>query len=284
MREGESDGRERGERRVPEGLEGDTRVDVEGDGFVGVRSRAKKGSFRVESKWFDVEVLEQKGKVQVLIVERKGGVSSWVRLGPNSTGCFIDGLKACIGTAGTGTWERQWKDSGRSFLMVRDQNKGGLFIRLGVTDLGNKRFSIYIPKGNGDKNGWVLMAEMLRRLGCYDREMSVQTKGATFQRPLTGKTYAEAMVQSKEKESAMVRVELGKRELSRSMGKLVHCLVGSWDTSYGRGDDLRDWGTKLAKFWSLKGNLGIAKVERGKALLEFEILAEAEKALKIGGF
>ena len=155
VREGESDGRELGERRVPEGLEGDTRVDVEGDGFVWVRSRVKKGSFGVESKRFDVEVREQKGKVQVLIVERKGGVSSWVRLGPNSTGCFIDGLEASIGTAGTGTgtWERKWKDSGRSFLMVRDQNKGGLFIRLGVTNLGNKRFSIYIPKGNGDKNG-----------------------------------------------------------------------------------------------------------------------------------
>ena len=284
VREGESDGRERGERRVLEGHEGDTRVDEEGDGFVGVRRRAKKGSFGVESKWFDVEVREQKGKVQVLIVERKGGVSSWVRLGSNSIGCFINGLEACIGTAGTGTWERQWKDSGRSFLMVRGQNKGGLFIRLGVTDLGNKRFSIFIPKGNGDKNGWELMAGTLRRLGGYDGEMSFQTKGATLLRPSTGKSYAEAVVQSKVKESAAARVELGKRELSRSMGKLVHCLVGSWDTSFGKGEDLREWGTKLAKFWCLKGKLGIAKMERGKALLEFEFLAEAEKALKIGGF
>ena len=47
VREGESDGRERGERRAPEGLEGETRLDAEGDGFVGVRSRAKKGSFGV---------------------------------------------------------------------------------------------------------------------------------------------------------------------------------------------------------------------------------------------
>ena len=127
------------------------------------------------------------------------------------------------------------------------------------------------------------MAGMLRRLGCNDREMSFQTKGATLLRPSTGKSYAEAVVQSKEKESAAARVELGKRELSRSMGKLVHCLVGSWDTSFGKGEDLREWGTKLAKFWCLKGKLGIAKMERGKALLEFEFLAEAEKALKIGG-
>eukprot|EP00261_Vitis_vinifera_P025202 XP_010657916.1 PREDICTED: uncharacterized protein LOC104881030 [Vitis vinifera] len=128
------------------------------------------------------------------------------------------------------------------------------------------------------------MAEMLRRLGCYVREESLPKKGATLLRSSMGKTYVEAAVQSKEKETAVVRVELCKRELSRNMGKLVHCLVGSWDPSSGKGDDLRGWGTKLAKFWSLKGNLGIAKLERGKALLEFEVLAEAEKALKIGGF
>ena len=34
----------------------------------------------------------------------------------------------------------------------------------------------------------------------------------------------------------------------------------------------------------MKGNLGIAKLEKGKVLLEFEVLAEAKKALKIGGF
>ena len=49
-----------------------------------------------------------------------------------------------------------------------------------------------------------------------------------------------------------------------------------------RGDDLRSCGTYLANFWSLKGNLGLAKLERGKVLLEFEFLAETEKALKIG--
>ncbi|RVX02423.1 hypothetical protein CK203_031204 [Vitis vinifera] len=237
VREGESDGRERGERRVPDGHEGDE----EGEGFVGVRSRAKKGGFGVESKWFDVEVREQKGKEQVLIVERKGGISSWVRLGPNSIGSFIDGLEACIGNAGTGIWEKQWKDSGRSFLMVRSQNKGGLFIRLGVTDMGNKRFSIFIPKGNGSKNGWVLMAGLLRRLGCYDRETRLLAKGVTPLRSSMGKPYAEAVVYSEEKAIAVARVELGKRDLSRSMGKMAHCLVGSWDTSFEGQSPFRIW-------------------------------------------
>ena len=92
---------------------------------MGVRSRAKKGSFGMESKWFDVEVMEQKGKVQATIVERKGEVSSWIRLGPKSIGFFIDGLDSCIKIAGFGIWERKWKESGRSYFMVRDQNKEG---------------------------------------------------------------------------------------------------------------------------------------------------------------
>ena len=38
----------------------------------------------------------------------------------------------------------------------------------------------------------------------------------------------------------------------------------------------------MAKIWGLKGNLGLDKLERGKVLLEFELLAEAEKALNLG--
>ncbi|RVW66264.1 hypothetical protein CK203_065874 [Vitis vinifera] len=86
VREGESDGRERGERRVPKGLEGETRVDAEGDDFVGSGAGPRR------------EVLEW---------SRNG-----LMLGPNSIGCFIEGLEACIENAGTGTWERKWKDSG----------------------------------------------------------------------------------------------------------------------------------------------------------------------------
>ena len=45
----------------------------------------------------------------------------------------------------------------------------------------------------------------------------------------------------------------------------------------------------MAKLWGLKGNLGLAKLEDGKALLEFELITEAVKALdmaeiSVGGF
>ena len=38
----------------------------------------------------------------------------------------------------------------------------------------------------------------------------------------------------------------------------------------------------MARLWGLRGNLGLAKLERGKVLLEFEMIAEAEKVRIMG--
>ena len=57
--------------RESEGNEGDTREEKRR------RRRRKKGSFGVESKTFEIGVEEKQGKTQVVIVESKGGVSSW---------------------------------------------------------------------------------------------------------------------------------------------------------------------------------------------------------------
>ena len=274
-RESKSAGGEWGVRRE-KGVEGGASEGAEGDVCVGARKSIRKGSFGVESKSFEVEV-EQKGKVQAMIVERKGGIIAWIRLGPKSIGFFFDGLVICIKDVGSGKWERKWRESGRAYSLVRDQNKRGCFIRLEVADLENKRFCIFIPKGRGAKGGWVSMVETLWRLGFTNREEGCQKEEALLSKPSIGKTYTEVAKEPKGKEKAVIRVEIRKKELSRNLNKLAHCLVGIWNPSSVRGDDLRSWGTYLANFWRLKGNLGLAKLERGKVLLDFEFLAEAEK-------
>ena len=98
---------------------------IEGDVLSGSRKSLRKCSFGVESKTFEVEVEEKKGKLQVTIVERKRRISSWIKLGPKSLGLFVECLVLCIKDTRTGKWERKWKEKGRAYSLVCDENKGG---------------------------------------------------------------------------------------------------------------------------------------------------------------
>ena len=80
--------REEGKRRVYAG-EGDE--DKEGS-----RKRRRGSRFAVESKVFELELIERRGKPQIFIEESKGVVSSWVRVGVESLGFLMEGLNHCI--------------------------------------------------------------------------------------------------------------------------------------------------------------------------------------------
>ncbi|KAJ9686979.1 hypothetical protein PVL29_015719 [Vitis rotundifolia] len=220
--------------------------------------------------------------MQITIVERKRGVSSWVKMGPASLVFLVESLVLCIKDSGKGKWERSWKENGRFFSLVRDLNKGGCFLRLGVVDPEGKRYSIFIPKGKGAKGGWASLMEALQSLDVVSGKSGNKKVEVRSSKSLLGKTFAVVVRNPSCEEKTMARVVIGKNDISRNVEKLSHCLVGFWDPNSRRGDDLRGWGTQMAKIWGLKGNLGLAKLERGKALMEFEILAEAEKVLKIG--
>ncbi|RVW44583.1 hypothetical protein CK203_104459 [Vitis vinifera] len=53
----------------------------EGDESATKRRKRERNSFVVESKTFEIDVEEKRGKIQVAIWEKKKGISSWVRLG-----------------------------------------------------------------------------------------------------------------------------------------------------------------------------------------------------------
>ena len=139
----------------------------EGDESATKRRKRERNSFVVESKTFEINVEEKRGKIQVVIWEKKKGISSWVRLGLASLGFLLESLDHCIKDGKGGKWERDWKENGRSYSLVRNENKAGLFLRLGVVDLEKKRHSIIIPKGRGEKGGWVTMAEKLQQMGGF---------------------------------------------------------------------------------------------------------------------
>ena len=64
--------------------------------------------------------------------------------------------------------------------------------------------------------------------------------------------------------------------------KLEYCVVASWKDSSGGEEDLEKLGQFWAKSWGLRGNLGLAKLEKERVLLEFEDLEEARRVVSSG--
>ena len=81
-------------------------------------AEGRSATLQWSPKAFEIVVDDRKGKLQVLIVEKKGGVSSWVRLGSDSLGFFLEGLNLCIKDEKEARWGREWKEQGRMYSMT----------------------------------------------------------------------------------------------------------------------------------------------------------------------
>ena len=262
MRESESE-------HASEGEEGESRVENCGK---------RKGSrFVVESKVFEVEAEERKGKIQVIISESKGELLSWVRLGPASVGLFTEGLTQCIRDGKEGRWEKGWKEKGRTYSLVREVNRAGCFIRLRVTDMEKRRFGICIPKGRGEKGGWASTVESLRNVGLWFKKKETDQEVR-----VSGRSYVEVVKGPECRDATRVRVEVKGEEIRGNMSRLEHCLVGKWNPRSAREEDLERLGWSVARAWGLKGKLGLGRLGKGCALMEFEIVEEAKRVLASG--
>ena len=245
----------------------------------GLRRRRKGSRFVVESKVFELVLVERRGKPQIFIEERKRGVSSWVRVGVESLGFLLEGLNHCIKDEKEGRWKRDWKEQGRSYSLLRSANKAGCFLRLGAIDSEQKQYSIYIPKGRGEKEGWATMAENLQLLRrSIGRKDNIQEEkvGGNF---AVKRTFAEVVKRPICRDKSLVNVEVRWEEIHRNLKKLEHCIVGSWNPRSGEREDLEKLGKFLANSWGLKGSLWLARLERNRIFLKFELLDEAQRAL-----
>ena len=82
------------------------------------------------------------------------------------------------------------------------------------------------------------MVETLRRLGCANRGMTNQKEEEPRLKLSTAKTFAKVIKMLRGKDRATIRVEVTKKELCRNLNKLDHCVVGIWNLSAAKGDDL----------------------------------------------
>ena len=126
------------------------------------------------------------------------------------------------------------------------------------------------------------MAEMLRSMGVVIGRRERKQEETLPLKPILEKSYAEVVKMPRSRGRDLVKVEVREKEISRNLRKLEHCLVGCWNLSSARREDLENLGILMAKAWGLKGKLGMAKMEKGKVLLEFESLVEAKRVLNSG--
>ena len=231
---------------------------------------------------FEIVLDERKGKPQVLIVEKKRGVSSWVRLGLESLGFFIEGLIHYIKDEKEGKWGREWKDKGRLYSLMRGINRAGWFLRLGVVDLERKRFSIFIPRGRGDKEGWVTMAEKLHQMEGAIGRKAIKQEARVVRKSALESSYAEVVKRPSWRITNSIRAKVKREETLGNLQKLEHYIVASWKSRTTGKEDLERLGRLWAKSWGLKGKLGLARLEKDRALLEFEDLEEARRIVSSG--
>ncbi|RVW82363.1 hypothetical protein CK203_045126 [Vitis vinifera] len=96
------------------------------------------------------------------------------------------------------------------------------------------------------------------------------------------KSYAEAVRRTDRVSLNAIKMKVTREEIAGNLKKLEHCLVASWKSNGKGEDDLERLGNLWANSWGLKGKLGLAKLERGKALLEFEDISEVQRVVSSG--
>ena len=103
-------------------------------------------------------------------------------------------------------------------------------------------------------------------------------------KPRRDRSFAEMVKGSNGRGGEVVRVEVRGEEISGNLCKLEHCLVGSWNSSSANGVDMERLGWLMARSWGLQGKLGLARLEKGRILLEFEYVGEANRVLSSGNW
>ena len=115
-----------------------------------------------------------------------------------------------------------------------------------------------------------------------EKQEEMRVRGRSCMEMAKGRSFADAVKGVWNKGPKIIRVEVGREELSRNLSRLKHCLIGSWSLSNATGDDLETLGWEMAKVWGLKGKMGMASLGKGRVLLEFEFAEEARRVILFG--
>ncbi|RVW56137.1 hypothetical protein CK203_080828 [Vitis vinifera] len=92
------------------------------------------------------------------------------RVGVESLGFLLEGLNHCIKDEKEGRWERDWKEQGRSYSLLRSANKAECFLRLGVINSKRKQYIFASQKAEKKKRDGLLW----RKIYSYCEDQSAE--------------------------------------------------------------------------------------------------------------
>ena len=107
-------------------------------------------------------------------------------------------------------------------------------------------------------------------------------EGKDMGKTVGGRSYATIAKRALSGNPNAIVVKVKREESIGLLEKLEHCVVASRRDNSGEEDDLEKMGQLWAKSWELKGSLGLAKLEKGRFLLDFEDLEEARRVVSSG--
>ena len=94
--------------------------------------------FSVDYKSFELKEEGEGRKTQVIITERRGGRSSWIRFGKEGTNILFKGVESFRKEAGKNNTGLEWKENGRRYRLELRKNEGGRFLLCSVVDLDGR--------------------------------------------------------------------------------------------------------------------------------------------------
>ena len=97
-------------------------------------------------------------------MERRRGLSSWIRFRDGSLQRLLEGVEAVAKEVRKIGCSSFWVEEGRQYGLERKANKAGSFFLCSARDANLKKHYIVFPEGKGLVGGWVLLAKKLRIL------------------------------------------------------------------------------------------------------------------------
>ncbi|RVW50076.1 hypothetical protein CK203_106843 [Vitis vinifera] len=239
------DGRERERTREGEReCAGECDGEEEEEGAA-LRSRRKECNFIVESKDFEIIGDERKEKSKPSLWRRREGMRK----------------------------KQDGEGSGRTgsniFYVTRNKQSGGVYPARGHRSREETFLHLH-PERQKGKRGWMTMAEKLKEvIGSFVSKSETQ-EGKAMGKIVGGSSYATIAKRALLGNPNVIVVKVKSEKSMGLLKKLEHCVVASRKDNLGGDDDLEKLGQVWAKSWELKDSLGLAKMEKGRVLLEFE--------------